>query len=244
MDALTVIALSFAAGVATVLGGLLYDIVRIDRRLLQWALSSSTGLVLSIVFLGLMPAAVQLGGNGYTAMGFVLGGIVFMITGTLFPHTYLYEKYEDKLYSILKTGTLVLAGVVLYNIAAGLAIGAGLAHSASAGFAIAAAVALQNIPRGVAIKSPMSQTGIDRRSILGMMLLAGVVCLFSAALMFLAVNGSADVILASGLAFSSGAFSFIFVDQMIPLLKSGRRPHELAISLFVGLFLGILILGI
>jgi zinc transporter ZupT len=53
-----------------------------------------------------------------------------------------------------------------------------------------------------------------------------------------------EVIVASGMAFSSGAMLFVFIDQMMPMVKGGRRMHEAAIALFIGLFIGVLLLGI
>ena len=136
MDILSVFALAFLAGASTVLGGLIYRFLKVEKRVLQWALAGSTGVLLSVIMLGMLPEAMELGGMLYTALGLILGGVVFMVTGFLFPHTYLYEKYEDRLYSILKTGSLVITGIILYNLAAGLLIGAGFAFSSSLGLSL------------------------------------------------------------------------------------------------------------
>jgi ZIP family zinc transporter len=244
MDVLTVLVLAVVAGASTVLGGLIHGLMKVDRRFLQWSLSGSTGVLISVIMLGMMPAALNLGGMGYTALGFILGGVVFMVTGFIFPHTYLHERYEDRLYSILKTGSLVITGIILYNLAAGLLIGAGFALSYTAGAAALAAVILQNIPRGVAISMPMSQTATEKSRILFILLLSGVPAMIGAAVTFAALGGSMDVLLSSGASFSAGAMLFIFIDQMMPIVKGGRNMHETAITLFIGLFIGVLLLGL
>ena len=49
----------------------------------------------------------------------------------------------------------------------------------------------------------------------------------------------------SGLmAFSAGAYGFVCIDQLIPLIKGYSRRRETAAALFTGLFLGILLLGL
>ncbi len=244
MDAVAVFALAFAVGACTVLGGLLNGFFRIDRRMLQFMLSASTGILFSVVMLGALPVALGLGGVGYTALGFILGGVVLMITGTLFPHTYLDEKYEDRLYSILKTGSLVLTGILLYNFPAGLLMGSAFASSAGLGAAIALALALQNIPRGVSLNAPFMQAGMERRKGFMFMLFSGVPACIAALLSFVALSGAMPVLVSSGIAFSCGAMAFVFVDQMMPVVKGGRRAHETAIALFVGLFIGVLLLGL
>jgi ZIP family zinc transporter len=244
MDVLLVFFLAVLAGASTALGGLIYNNLKVGKRVLEWSLAGSTGVLLSFILLGMMPRAMELGGMGYTALGFILGGVVFMITGFLFPHTYLYEKYEDRLYSILKTGSLVVTGVIIYNIAAGLVIGSGFAVSFTLGVAAFAAVILQNIPRGIAISIPMSQTAAGRNRTLLMLLLSCVPAFIGALMAFVSLSGSLDIFVSSGISFSAGAMTFIFIDQMIPIVKGGRNMHETAIALFVGLFIGVLLLGL
>jgi hypothetical protein len=61
---------------------------------------------------------------------------------------------------------------------------------------------------------------------------------------FAALAGGMAVVVASGLAFSSGAMMFILADQLMPVVKGGTRLHETAIALFLGIFVGLLVLGI
>ncbi len=244
MDLLSVLVLAFLAGASTSIGGLVHRFFRTEKRFLHWTLAGSTGVLLSVIMLGMLPEAMSLGGLGYTALGFILGGIVFMVTGFLFPHTYLYEKYEDRLYSILKTGSLIITGLLLYNIAAGLIIGAGFAVSYALGLAVSIAVILQNVPRGLAISIPMSQTAMEKNRALLILLISGVPALIGAAVTFAALSGSVDALFSTGISFCAGAMLFIFIDQMMPLVRSGRHMHEMAITLFAGLFIGVLLLGI
>jgi ZIP family zinc transporter len=244
MDFAVVALLSCAAGFSTLLGLLLGAQVRIEKRFVQFALSASTGIMISVAMLGMLPKAAELGGVWYSSLGFILGGLVFMITGTLFPHTYLDEKYEDRLYSILKTGSLVIAGVILYGIPAGLFVGSSSAATFALSAAAAAGIVLQSLPRGMAIDVQLSQTGMDARKKLFVVILSAAVVLASALAAAFALNGALDVIVCTGLSFSAGAMLFVLVDQMMPMIKGGRRLHETAIALFLGLYVGMLLLGL
>jgi zinc transporter ZupT len=185
-----------------------------------------------------------MGGVGYTALGFILGGVVFMVTGSLFPHTYGSERYGDRLYSILKTRSLVIVGLIIYNIAAGLLIGAGFADSLKFGVIVMLAAVLQNIPRGVAIREPLSDSMTGSHRGLFIMLLAGIPAMIGAAVTFAALTSMVPVFLSTSMAFCSGALLFIVADQMIPIVKGYSRMHEIAIALFLGIFIGVLMLGI
>jgi ZIP family zinc transporter len=244
MDILFVLLAAFLAGAVTLLGGLLLNYVRVTKRALQFAITATTGVIISVIMLGFLPDALALGGGGYTALGFMLGGMAMIITGALFPHTYGGERYEDKLYSILKTGSLVLTGIMIYNIPAGLMIGSGFTRTIVLGLAATLAVALQNIPRGVSLNPPLFQAGFSRRKGMFIMLMAGIPALLGALVVFSALGGTGGFVLGSGLAFASGAMFFVCMDQLVPLLKGYTRRHEAATALFIGVLAGILILGI
>jgi ZIP family zinc transporter len=244
MDVLSVLVLAFMAGASTLLGGLVCIILKIQKRVLNFLLTSTSGVVLSVILLGLLPNALELGGVGYTALGFILGGVVLMVTGSLFPHTYGDEKYEDRLYSLLKTGTLVITGIMIYNFPAGLLLGSGFAGSQALGMMMLIAIVLQNITRGVSLNAPLMRMYMQRPFVLLLMVLAGVPALVGAGLAFAALANAAPFVLASGMAFSAGAMLFISADMLVPVVKSYARVHEIAIALFLGVFVGLLILGI
>jgi ZIP family zinc transporter len=244
MDMAYVLLLAFLAGASTVLGGLICLALKIGKRVLKFVTTASTGVVLAVIMLGMLPKALELGGVGYTAVGFILGGVVMMVTGTLFPHTYGDEKYEDRLYSLLKTGTLVISGIIIYNLPAGMLVGSGLASSMALGMLMAIAIMLNNITRGISVNAPLHRMDLNKLGVFVVMLLAGLPALAGGLLAFAALAGSAPVILASGMAFSSGAVLFICADQLVPIVKSYTRIHEVAIALFLGIFVGVLLLGI
>ncbi len=244
MDMTIVLLLAFLAGASTLLGGIACVILKVEKRALRFLLTASSGVVLSVILLGMMPQALQLGGVGYTALGFILGGVAMMVTGSLFPHTYGDEKYEDRLYSLLKTGTLVVSGIIIYSIPQGLLIGSGFASSWALGVMMSVALVLQNIPRGISLDAPLFRMGLSRIGVLVLLLLAGVPAAAGALLSFAVLAGSVPALLSSGMAFSAGAMLFIVADQLIPVVKKYTRLHEVAIALFLGIFVGVLILGI
>ena len=76
------------------------------------------------------------------------------------------------------------------------------------------------------------------------MAFAGIPSLGGAVIMYAALSGASSAVMASGLAFAAGAAFFVILDQLTPVIKNYSRRHEAAISLFLGVFLGILLLGL
>jgi ZIP family zinc transporter len=244
MEIVAVLLLGFLGGAVTLFGGLIYMFLDINKRLLQFITIATTGAIFSVVLLGALPVSLKLAGAGYTALSFMLGGLVFMITGTLFPHTYGAEKYEDRLYSLLRTGSLVISGMVLYNIPAGLLIGSGFAYSPSLGLSVLIAIVLENITRGVAVSPPLTGISTGKPRMMLIMLMAGIPAVAGSALAFTVLAGAIPVIIGSGLAFSAGAMFFICTDQLVAMMKTFNRPHDIAAAIFFGVVIGVLILGI
>lgn len=73
------------------------------------------------------------------------------------------------------TGWFILTAIALHDVPEGMAIGAGDAVRAQVGVLIAAALALHNIPEGMSIATPLAMGGVSRRSILLATLLVAAV---------------------------------------------------------------------
>ena len=244
MDIPLVLVLAFLAGASTLVGGIISIMYDTDKRGLHFVLTASSGIVFSVVMLGVLQLSLKLGTILYTALGFILGGVAMIVAVSVFPHTYGAERYGDRLYSLLKTESLVVSGIITHNLPAGLLIGSCFAISQPIGLVLLAAVFLQNIPRGMAINAPLLRINLIRPRILLIMLLAGIPAMVGALLAFASLAGLIPIFQASGMAFAAGAFFFVCIDQLVPLVKSYSRMHETAAALFIGIFFGVLLLGI
>lgn len=244
MDISYVLLVAFIAGAVTLIGGIIPRFYKISKRLSQFLIILASGIVLSVSLIGLLPMSFTLGGSSFTALGFFLGGIALIITGKLFPHTYGDEKFEDKLYSILKTTSLVVTGSVLHNITLGLLIGAGFAISVMLGVGVTIALVFHNIIRGISINNPLRQTGLETKKIYLLMFISGIPALIGALPAYYIISSAVAPLSSIGIAFACGALLFILLDQISPIMKSYSNRHEIAASLFLGIFFGILLLGI
>ena len=231
-----------AVGSGTLLGGIMAYLFKTERKIEAFLLGASSGIGIAVSLTALLPASLSLGGIGYSVLGFLLGGIVLAITDAAFPHSHCEERYGDRLYMMLKAASLIAVGIIIHDFPEGLAIGAGLASSAKLGIAVALALAFHNIPEGISIVRPLLGTSMKRSTIMLLPFISVIVTVVASVLMFLVMGNAAPVLLASGLAFSAGAMLYISLTEVIPQMKRARR-QEIAISLFIGLVIGFLILG-
>lgn len=128
-----------------------------------------------------------------------------------------------------KTSLLLLA-VTLHNIPEGMAVGvifAGFAADSavvtSAGaFALAAGIAIQNIPEGAIISTPQIAEGRTRAYAFSRGFLSGVVEPIGA-LSALALASFVTPLLPYILSFAAGAMVYVAVEELIPEAQSGSR---------------------
>ena len=124
--------------------------------------------------------------------------------------------------------TLVLA-VTLHNIPEGMAVGAALAGALAgsvapaAALALAAGVAVQNIPEGAILSLPLSAAGVRKGRAFAVGAASGAVEPLGGALM-LALTGLLAPLLPWCLSFAAGAMLYVAAGQLLSGLDSRRAP--------------------
>ena len=124
--------------------------------------------------------------------------------------------------------TLVLA-VTLHNIPEGMAVGAALAGALAgsvapaAALALAAGVAVQNIPEGAMLSLPLSAAGVRKGRAFAVGAASGAVEPLGGALM-LALTGLLAPLLPWCLSFAAGAMLYVAAGQLLSGLDSRRAP--------------------
>ena len=119
-----------------------------------------------------------------------------------------------------KSGMMTLA-VTLHNIPEGMAVGAAFAgalsgHAALASaFALAAGIAIQNIPEGAIISMPLAAGGMKKGRAFAVGVGTGAVEPAGAALMLL-LTGWLTPLLPWCLAFAAGAMLYVVAEQLLP----------------------------
>ncbi len=209
------------------------------KRSLSIMMGLAGGVMLSVVFLDLVPEAVEIGGTAYALGGFVLGVGATGIVDLLTPHFHFVSADCERA-RYLRAGILTGIGIAMHNLPEGLAIGASYAHGSSLGFSVALTIALHNIPEGMAMAAPMCAARLDALQITTWGALAGLPMAIGA-LVGVMVGNVSSVVLSVCLGFAGGAMVFITADELIPDAQEFAVGHSGTFGIVLGALAGMIL---
>ena len=129
---------------------------------------------------------------------------------------------------------LFVLAIAIHNLPEGIAAGVGFgAGNTAEAFLIAGGIALQNIPEGMVIISPMLAAGISPKRTFFYAALTGLVEVVGTLIGYFAVSISA-AILPFALAFAGGTMLYVISDEMIPETHAHGSERGATYSLLIG----------
>ena len=220
-----------------------------DRWLVSlWGLAA--GIILAASTLGLLREALEAGPASHILAGF-LAGVALIVLADLLIGTHTFEPRTlsraefDRL-------ALIVGVLTVHSIPEGVAVGvafvelgvetdvtvAGVGLPALA-LAMSIAVAIMNVPEGLAIAIPMRTYGIGRWQTVGWAVASSLPQPIGAVLAFYFVT-TASSLLPLGLALAAGAMLYLVVHDMLPeAIARGRElPGRGRLELFAGAVIG------
>ncbi|MBR7127524.1 MAG: ZIP family metal transporter, partial [Lentisphaeria bacterium] len=156
-----ILLLSGVAGLATGIGGLIaFFSKKDDRNFLALTLGFSSGVMIYISFMELLPEALRNWGDKGNCIGgawFFAGIFLSFLIDKLIPESenpheiHEVKEFDDheKMAKFRKSGILVALAITIHNFPEGLAVAGASLDSWKLGWSIALAVAIHNIPEGM-----------------------------------------------------------------------------------------------
>jgi len=217
------------AAVANLAGGLVITgHSRGGRRLQHVLIAFGAGFMLATVAIGMIPEAIEQGGEG-AAISILVGYLLVHLTQhALTPHFHFGEETHDHEMVNPWVGIAALLGLVLHTFFDGVAIASGFSVGNWLGVLVFAAIVLHKIPEGVTVASIMLASGNSRRRALLAVLALGVSTVLGVLL-----TESVKPLARHGLAISAGVTLYVAASNLIPEVQKGRRPG-LALAVVVG----------
>ncbi|QTL97093.1 ZIP family metal transporter [Iocasia frigidifontis] len=224
-------------GVFGTFGGsiLVFLVKEMKENLLTFVLGISGGIMTVVVFLDLIPEALELASVFSTLAGMLLGAILIAGLDIFFPH----QHFMNKKYNInLKAGILLAVGIAIHNIPEGLAIGAGYSADRSLGLGLAVIIGVQNFPEGMAMATSLSLAGVRNLYIVLATIVSGIPMGLGA---FIGAyfGKISDFFLSFSLGFAAGAMLFITFDELIPSAHEKNEGYMAISGILIGVFIGI-----
>jgi ZIP family zinc transporter len=236
----TVIAATITV-LANGLGGLPFVFVRdFPEKLARLGWAASGGLMLAASVFNLIMPGVADGGFTPVALGIFLGAGVMVLTSLwLNDHNFAIEGMSE---AGTKRIIMILATLFIHSFPEGLAIGVAYGSGeAGLGLVMAVAIAIHNIPEGMAVSLPLRAEGVSGWKCVGWAIFSGVPQVIAAVPAYLAVI-SFRPILPYAFGFAAGAMIFLVMSEMIPESRATEAQRVSSAVAGMGGFLAMMVI--
>jgi ZIP family zinc transporter len=209
-------------------------------------LSFAAGVMLSVVFFDLIPEAVALSSLLY-AICYIAGGVI--CTGALHyviditAHTRRRQKGRTDHDSMLTSGLLIFIAIALHNLPEGMAIGSGGIHDERMGLTLAILIAIHDMPEGVSVCVPLIEGSMKRSRAFWLTVLSGTPTLIGG-LIGIILGHIDSRFIAASLAFAGGAMLYVTLCEMLPRSARLNPGRRPAIFAAAGVLFGMAAAGI
>ncbi len=240
---------ALGVGGASVIGALLSFIFKkTTHKFNDIILAFAAGVMLAAAVLGLILPSLEYGGQFslvITIVGVFCGALCVNLIDKLVPHlhkmTGIDQEAHPKNQQQLNRVLLFVIAIGIHNLPEGIAAGVGFGTGNTIeALTIAIGIALQNVPEGMVIISPMLAAGISRSRALIIAVATGLVEVFGTLVGYFAVTLS-TAILPFALAFAGGTMLYVISDEMILETHSHGSERGATYALLIGFCLMLVI---
>jgi len=170
-------------------------------------------------------------------VGFLLGIGFLLLLDTLVPHMHIDSEEPEGLKSNAKKQNMFLFAITLHNIPEGMAVGVVLASAINgstpitmmAALSLSIGIALQNIPEGAIVSTPLRKEGLSKNKSFIYGILSGIVEPIAICVTII-FSSIITPILPYVLSFAAGAMLYVIVEELIPETQSGKHTNIGTIS--------------
>ena len=232
---------ALGVGGATIFGAALgFCIKRISYKFNDLVFAAAAGIMLAAAVIGLVLPSLE--GDGrfavlVTATGIMCGAAFLILLERPIPYLYgvIFEKGSGGIRDARFNRILLfVSAIAIHNFPEGIAAGVGFGTGdTERAVAIAVGIAIQNVPEGMVIISPMLNMGISRGKVIACALTTGIVEVIGTMLGYFCAEIS-EVILPFALAFAAGTMIYVICDSMIPEIHSHGNGRIASITLMIG----------
>ncbi|HET7688416.1 MAG TPA: ZIP family metal transporter [Candidatus Macondimonas sp.] len=226
-----VLLLSLLSLFTTWLGVMLAVRLRENARAIAAGIGFSTGIMLLISLLELVPESIGILGAPSTLLACALGAGLVWTAHLIVPHTHLVKEQGMADRMLVKSAYLVAFGLVLHDVPEGFAMANAYIASPQLGVLIAIAIALHNVPEEFAMAVPAVVVR-SRRFLYGAALLSALAEPLGAVIGLVAV-GIAPALNAHFMAFAAGAMIFVSLHELVPMARRYRNMAMFAAGMLL-----------
>jgi zinc transporter, ZIP family len=225
-------------GSALVLGAAIAYLADVPARLVAAVMAFGSGVLISALSFDLMEEAVESGGFGATAFGFLAGAAAFTAANIVISRRGGHHRKrsgDQQQKSGEGGGVAIAVGALLDGVPESIVIGVSLLSGQGVSMVAVAAVFLSNVPEGLSSAAGMRRAGRSAAYVFGVWGGIALASGLAALLGYLAFDGVAPAWVAAVNAVAAGAILAMIADTMIP--EAFETAHEYAGLITVAGFL-------
>ncbi|MBQ3968668.1 MAG: manganese efflux pump [Lachnospiraceae bacterium] len=228
--------------VGTVLGSALVFITgnEIKDDIKQIMTGMAGGIMMACSMWTLLYPSIRKGEILIAAVGFIIGiGFQFLLDKAV-PHTHVFTKAEEGPSNHLKLSFKVMLSELIHHVPEGMAIGimfAGALNGAdevslAAAFVLTIGIAVQNIPEGFFVSTPIRSYGEEKGKSFLMGVISGIIEPLLGIIMIIVVTAFPNILLFI-MALTGGAITFLVIEEHIPSMCTGKSSDKGTLSFAV-----------
>ena len=242
---ITILLLSLLSVLTTAVGVLLATLIRDNAKAIAVGIGFSTGIMVLVSALELIPEAEAAVGTLPTGLTVGLGAALLWGVNLAIPHSHLIPEHGLADTRLVRSVYLIVIGLILHDVPEGFAMANAYIASPSLGLLVALAIALHNLPEELAMAVPAMALR-SHRFLMGAAMLSALAEPAGAIIGLLAVEASPGL---NGhfMAFAAGAMLFVSFHELVPMARRYGRigwfGAGLALSIAVHRLLALAIAG-
>lgn len=203
---------------ALLLGAVIGSYFKFQKRTIAIFMAFGAGVLVCALSFGLMEEAFSLGGYDDAIIGFLLGGIIFVL-GDYLIHIFGGRRHLNG-HKIINegnsNGTAITFGAFLDGIPESIALGIALFAGKDLGLVMLVAIVLSNFPESISSVHGLLNEGYKRGQIISIWILVGLVAIGVTAFSYLFFPEISQHWIGFSEAFAAGAILAMLADTMMP----------------------------
>ncbi len=214
----TIILYSFVAGFSLLAGALVGLIFKFKQKIIAAFMAFGSGVLICALTFGLMEEAFKHGGFDAVILGFLGGGIVFIL-GDYLLHLTGGRRHKRRQFlasADQSNGKVITLGAILDGIPESIALGISLFTGGGKGLLLLVAIVLTNFPESISSLPGLQKEGFSRGKIYLMWAIVGTLSALIAIGSFVFLHDINPNTIGILEAFAAGAILAMLADTMMP----------------------------
>lgn len=207
------------SGMALLLGAILGIKYKFKQKAIAGFMAFGSGVLICAVTYSLMPEAFMDGGFDAVIVGFIAGGVIYIMSDYLIHRIGGRRHMRRQLMAPrvdAASGRAITVGAILDGIPESIALGVTIASGSPTSLLLASAILLSNFPEGISSVEGLTREKFSKKTIIAIWFVVGLAMATITVLSYIFLKGISANNLGIIVSFAGGAILAMLADTMMP----------------------------